>query len=124
MDEPLLQTKLYRPVTRSDPVARFRNSLIPRPDLIDRLNEGLPGKVTLISAPAGFGKTTLVSDWLYQQKLSVAWLTLDEDDNDLVRFLSYVIGALRTIQPDVGTQVLAMLQSLPLPRSHMLLTLL
>jgi LuxR family maltose regulon positive regulatory protein len=124
MDEPLLQTKLYRPVTRSDPVARFRNSLIPRPHLIDRLNEGLPGKLTLISAPAGFGKTTLVSDWLDQHKLSVAWLTLDEDDNDLARFLTYVIAALQTIQPEVGAEVLAMLQSLPLPRSHMLLTLL
>jgi LuxR family maltose regulon positive regulatory protein len=66
---PLLATKLYIP--------RARASLVSRPDLIRRLNEGLASPVTLISAPAGFGKTTLVSDWLNQVKLPAAWLSLD-----------------------------------------------
>jgi LuxR family maltose regulon positive regulatory protein len=124
MDAPLLQTKLYIPVTRPDPVAGLRTSLVPRPHLIERLNEGLAGKVTLISAPAGFGKTTLVSHWLDQLNLPAAWLSLDDDDNELARFLSYLIAALQTIQPEVGAAVLALLQSSPLPGSHTLLTLL
>src|SRR5262245_15843420 len=113
MDAPLLQTKLFIPVTRPEPAARIRTSFIPRPHLIDRLNEGLSGKGTLICAPAGFGKTTLVSDWLAQLSLPAAWLSLDEDDNDLARFLRYLIAALQTLQPDLGTQVVAMLQSSP-----------
>ena len=117
MERLVLQTKLYIPQAR---VA----DLVPRPYLIERLNEGLPGKLTLISAPAGFGKTTLASHWLGQLNLPAAWLTLDEDDNDLARFLTYFIAALQTIQPEVGTDVLALLQSSPLPPSHTLLTLL
>lgn len=131
MDTPLLQTKLYIPIIRPDPAARLsrrppggRASLIPRPHLIDRLNEGLPGKLTLISAPAGFGKTTLVSAWLDQLNLPAAWLSLDEEDNELARFLTYFIAALQTVQPEVGTELLALLQSSPLPPSHTLLTLL
>jgi LuxR family maltose regulon positive regulatory protein len=124
MDAPLLQTKLYIPTTRADPAMRHNSSLVPRPRLLERLNEGLPGKFTLISAPAGFGKTTLVSDWLAHLKLPAAWLSLDEDDNELGRFLQYLIAALQAIQPNVGTEVLALLQSSPLPSSHTLLTLL
>jgi LuxR family maltose regulon positive regulatory protein len=124
MDAPLLQTKLYIPVTRPDPAAGLRASLVPRPHLIERLNEGLAGKLTLISAPAGFGKTTLVSHWLDQVEHPAAWLSLDDDDNELARFLSYLIAALQTIQPEVGTAVLTLLQSSPLPPSHTLLTLL
>ena len=124
METPLLQTKLYIPVTRPDPAAGLRTSFIPRLRLIDRLNQGLAGKLTLISAPAGFGKTTLVSHWLEQVNLTVAWLSLDQDDNDLARFLRYMIAALQTIQPAVGTEVLALLQSSPLPPSQTLLTLL
>ncbi len=124
MDTPLLQTKLYIPTPRSDRATRRGASLVPRPHLIKRLHAGLPGRVTLISAPAGFGKTTLLSDWLSQLNLPAAWLSLDQDDNDLARFLSYIIAALQTIQPDMGTQVLALLQSSPLPPSHTLLTLL
>src|SRR5262249_43393666 len=82
------------------------------------------GKLTLIAAPAGFGKTTLVSDWLDAIKRPAAWLSLDEDDNDLARFLRYLIAALQTIQPQVGTEVLALLPTSPLPSSETLLTLL
>jgi LuxR family maltose regulon positive regulatory protein len=124
MDAPLLQTKLYIPMTRPDPATRLRTSLVPRPHLMERLDAGLSGKLTLISAPAGFGKTTLASSWLEHVNLPAAWLSLDEDDNEFARFWTYLIAALQTIQPEVGTEVLALLQSSPLPHSHTLLTLL
>lgn len=79
MDEALLQTKLYIPISRPDLAAR--DGLVTRPRLIEQLDEGLQGKLTLISAPAGFGKTTLVSSWLENANLPAAWLSLDEDDN-------------------------------------------
>jgi LuxR family maltose regulon positive regulatory protein len=94
MDEALLQTKLYIPTTRSDAAPGLQSSLVNRPRLLERINEGLSGKLTLISAPAGFGKTTLVSDWLNHIKRPAAWLSLDEDDNEFARFWTYVIAAL------------------------------
>ncbi|MEZ4863700.1 MAG: LuxR C-terminal-related transcriptional regulator [Caldilineaceae bacterium] len=124
METPLLQTKLYIPVTRPAPVAGLRTSLIPRPRLLAQLNEGLPGKMTLLSAPAGFGKTTLISDWVNHISHSVAWLSLDEEDNDFARFLAYVTTALQTIQPTIGREVLALLSSSPLPPSATIITLL
>jgi LuxR family maltose regulon positive regulatory protein len=97
---PLLRTKLYIPPPRPE--------LVPRPHLIERLNEGLHRKLTLISAPAGFGKTTLVSEWVADLRLeamgrapppmAIAWLSLDEGDNDPTRFLTYLIAALQTIE--------------------------
>ena len=97
----LLQTKLYIPP--------IRRELVPRPRLIERLNAGLNGCLTLVSAPAGFGKTTLVSEWLNhlqsdvvhegQPTPRVAWLSLDEGDNDPTRFLAYLVAALRTLEP-------------------------
>jgi LuxR family maltose regulon positive regulatory protein len=101
MITPLLKTKLYIPQPRAN--------LVPRPQLTARLDAGLSGKLTLVSAPAGFGKTTLVSEWIRQkahngkqgeevfQLSSVAWLSLDEGDNDQARFLAYLIASLRTI---------------------------
>jgi LuxR family maltose regulon positive regulatory protein len=100
---PILTTKLYIPPARPE--------LVSRPRLIERLNEGLRGKLTLISAPAGFGKTTLVSDWLRQIDRPTAWLSLDEGDNDPTRFLTYLIATLQQIDPDIGQTVQAMLQS-------------
>jgi LuxR family maltose regulon positive regulatory protein len=111
MERLVLQTKLYIPQ------ARVAN-LVPRPRLIERLNEGLhrtPG-VALVSAPAGFGKTTLVSDWLHQSKVPTAWLSLDEGDNDPTRFLAYLVAALQTLAANIGEEVLAVLHaSLPQP---------
>ena len=78
MSPELLSTKLFTP-----PV---RKNLVPRPRLIERMNEGLEGKLTLISAPAGFGKTTLVSEWIASCGRPVAWLSLDEGDNDPTAF--------------------------------------
>src|SRR5690349_11084009 len=98
MATPILATKLYIPLPRPQ--------LVPRPRLIERLNEGHAGRprsVTLIAAPAGFGKTTLLSEWLSEkaesgrQKAEVAWLSLDENDNDPSRFLTYMVAALQTI---------------------------
>jgi len=105
VNETLLQTKLYIPP--------LRPNLVPRPRLISKLNGGLGGKLTLVSAPAGFGKSTLLSAWVQQAKLrpQFAWLSLDEGDNDLTRFLIYFIAALQTIEGNIGKGLLAALQS-------------
>jgi LuxR family maltose regulon positive regulatory protein len=88
MDTPLLKTKLYIPPVRPE--------LVPRPRLIERLNAGLQRKLTLISAPAGFGKTALAAQWISDlQSPVVAWLSLDEDDNDPARFFTYLIAPWR-----------------------------
>jgi LuxR family maltose regulon positive regulatory protein len=92
---PPLTTKLYIPPTRPDVVSR--------PRLIERLNQGLDCKLTLVSAPAGFGKTTLVGEWLSGLERPSAWLSLDEGDNDLARFLSYIIAALQHIDATPST---------------------
>ena len=91
MSIPILATKLYIPPPRP--------KVVLRPRLIERLNEGLHRKLTLISAPAGFGKTTLVSAWVAGCDRPVAWLSLDEGDNDPTRFLTYLVAALQTIAP-------------------------
>ena len=116
MSAPLLTTKLYIPPPRP--------SVVPRPRLIERLNEGLTAsrKLTLISASAGFGKTTLVSEWVASCGQPVAWLSLDEGDNDPARFLTYLVAALQTIAPKIGAGVLAALQSPQPPPSEAILT--
>jgi LuxR family maltose regulon positive regulatory protein len=91
---PLLQTKLYVPPTRP--------GLVPRPRLIERQNAGLYRKLTLISAPTGFGKTTLVTEWLIGAERPFTWLSLDEGDNDPVRFLTYLVAALQRVDEDIG----------------------
>ena len=110
MPTPILATKLYVPPPRP--------KVVLRPRLIERLNEGLATgcKLTLISASAGFGKTTLVSEWIAGCERPVAWLSLDEGDNDLTRFLTYLVAALQTIAANIGEGVLAALQS-PQPPS-------
>jgi LuxR family transcriptional regulator, maltose regulon positive regulatory protein len=108
MAAPILATKLYIPPPRS--------KVVLRPRLAERLNEGLGHKLTLISAPAGFGKTTLVSEWVAGCEHPVAWLSLDEGDKDPARFLSYLVSALQTIVPGIGEGVLGALQS-PQPPS-------
>jgi LuxR family transcriptional regulator, maltose regulon positive regulatory protein len=119
MSTPILATKLYIPVAQAQ--------LVIRPRLLDRLNEGLRSghKLTIISAPAGFGKTTLASEWVTGDGRPAAWLSLDERDNDLTRFLSYLIAALQTIVPNIGQDVMTVLQSLqPPPMDAILTTLL
>src|SRR5213080_4423014 len=102
----MLTTKLYLP--------RLRPNVVSRPRLIERLNEGLYRKLILISAPAGFGKTTLVSEWvegIERPRARTAWLSLDEGDNDPARFLAYLVAALQTIAATIGEGVLGVLQS-------------
>src|SRR3990172_4556701 len=100
MSTPILATKLYIPPPRPKIVLRLR--------LIERLKEGLSSgrKLTLISASAGFGKTTLVCEWVAVCERPVAWLSLDEGDNDLSRFLTYLVASLQTIAKDIGKGVL------------------
>ncbi len=103
MTTPLLTTKLHIPPPRPN--------LVPRPRLIERLNAGIHCKLILVSAPAGFGKTTLLSEWVAGNGRPVAWLSLDAGDNDLNRFLTYFIAALQTIKGNVGQGLLGALQS-------------
>jgi LuxR family maltose regulon positive regulatory protein len=95
---------------------------VPRPRLIERLNAGLHRKLTLISAPAGFGKTTLLSEWVTGCERPVAWVSLDGGDNDPTRFWSYFIAALQTVHPGIGETALAALQSPQSPPIEALLT--
>src|SRR5215216_143516 len=116
MSTPLLATKLYIPPPRPNVVLR--------PRLIARLNEGLHGRLTLMSAPAGFGKTTLLSEWIAGCKRPVAWLSLDESDNDPSQFLTYLVSALQTIDNDIGAGMLSILHSpQPLPAELVLTSL-
>jgi ATP/maltotriose-dependent transcriptional regulator MalT len=99
----LLRTKLFIPRPRSNRVSR--------PRLVERLNSGLDRKLTLIAAPAGFGKTSLLSEWIPQSPRCVTWLSLDEADNDSTRFWTYFISSLQGLQPQLGESALALLQS-------------
>jgi LuxR family maltose regulon positive regulatory protein len=125
--ESLLQTKLYTPP--------LRPNLVSRPRLIERLNQGLAEdkKLTLISAPAGFGKTTLITEWRYRipdstgsksacQDPKFGWLSLDEGENDPVQFLSYFLSALQRIIPGIGETALASLGSPQPPPTAAVLT--
>ena len=101
MESPLLHTKLRVP--GSTP------TLLSRPRLTNQLKPQPEGRLTLLSAPAGFGKTTLVTDWIRQQNNPVAWLTLDEQDNDPMLFWRYLITALRAVDARLGLQSQAVL---------------
>src|SRR6266487_5098404 len=111
---PILAPKLYIPP--------LRPHVVIRPHLLERLNEGLHRKLILISAPAGFGKTTLVSEWVVGCQRPTAWLSLDEGDNDPTRFLTYLVAALQTIAPNIGEGVLGVLQSPQPPPTASILT--
>ena len=112
----LLSTKLRAPAARPEGVLR--------PHLLERLDQGLTQKLTLVSAPPGFGKTTLLSQWITHRALPVAWLSLDKADNDLARFMSYLVAALQSIRPGIGQELLATLQSpQPLPVEPVLTSL-
>jgi LuxR family maltose regulon positive regulatory protein len=94
--EQILTTKLFIPPLRSDLVRRLH--------LYDRLNEGSKRKLTLVSATAGFGKSTLVSGWLAESRKQAAWLSLDQGDNDPVRFWTYLIAAIQTVHEELGVE--------------------
>jgi LuxR family maltose regulon positive regulatory protein len=105
MASPLVDTKLYVP--------QLRRSLVARPRLSERLDRGAEAKLTLVSAPAGFGKTTSLAAWLAQtaEPRSVAWLSLEESDSQPVSFWTYVVTALHSVAPGVGASVLPLLRS-------------
>lgn len=101
---PLLETKFYIP--------RRGSAVVPRPRLIERIHEGARQKLTIISAPAGFGKTTLLAEWLADAGAAqhvAAWVSLDPTENDATLFWAYVIRALQKAHPAVGTRALALL---------------
>jgi LuxR family maltose regulon positive regulatory protein len=120
MPAPLLETKLYLP--------RPRAGLVPRHRLSQRLNRGAAAKLMLVSAPAGFGKTTLLAEWLAAgpaaptDERSAAWVSLDRGDNDPASFWTYVIAALRTVARGVGANELALLASPQPPPIDLVLT--
>ena len=101
---PILQTKLQRP--------RLKSNLVHRPRLVNQLNRGLDRRLVLVSAPVGFGKTTLLSGWLEQCPYPGAWLSLDErDGSSLGTFLTYFVAALRSIFPESMSNTLALLEA-------------
>ena len=109
-----LTTKLYLPPARQ--------TLVDRPGLLERLKEGLQGKLTLVSAPAGFGKTSLVAAWRKQCETPLAWISLDEEDNEPRRFLDYLIGALQMVDGDLGDESAELLHQSATPPLKVVLT--
>src|SRR5436305_2943619 len=114
MSTSILATKLYIPP--------LRPNVVLRPRLLERLNEGLHRKLTLIAAPAGFGKTTLLSAWVAGCDRQVAWLSLDKGESDPTLFLTYLVAALQTIAPTIGEGMLGVLQSPQPPPTASILT--
>src|SRR5215217_5034314 len=104
MDRQILRAKLYVP--------RSRPEAVPRSGLRERLDEGTRRELTVVSAPAGFGKTTLLADWAQRSELPVAWVSLDERDDDPARFFLYLIAAIETIHEGFGKTTRAFLSSL------------
>ena len=99
----LIRTKLHRP--------QVWTGHLHRQHLLDRLSNRLHRPLTLVSAPAGYGKSTLVSCWLEACDIPAAWLSLDESDNDLHLFLSYVLAAVQTVFPGAGQEIQAILKA-------------
>jgi hypothetical protein len=114
MPIPILATNLYIPPPRP--------KAVPHPHLTERLSEGLQQRLTLISPPAGFGKTTLVSEWVADWGRPVAWLSLDEGDNDPTRFLTYLVAALQGIAATIGAGVPGVFESPQPPSTEAILT--
>ncbi len=112
----LMRTKLYRPRSRSDMISRAR--------LIERLNDGLHGNVTLMCAPAGYGKTTLLTQWLQTIDRHTAWLSLDANDNELRTFVHSLTAALQTIFPDAFQAAASLLKASRIPPAAQIATLL
>ena len=114
METLLLKTKFNIPPSKP--------GLVPRPHLIERLDSGLEGKLTLVSAPAGYGKTTLVSSWINSIQTPSVWFAVDEGDNDLSIFLASLSAAIQSRYPDIGEDMSIGLQAIQPPTSQHLLT--
>ncbi len=109
---PIIQTKLYRPPVTED--------IVPRPMLFDRLEKGKNLPLSLVIAPAGYGKSTLVSHWLEKSGFPSAWLSLEESDSDVRIFLTYLVAAIQTVSPKACTGLAARLRSRDLPQPRIL----
>ena len=118
MLSPILMTKLFLPTSRPNTV--FRSLLI------QRISEGIEqgGKLTLVSAPAGYGKTTLITEWLKTINRECAWVSMDAGDNDPKRFFTYLIASLQTIQEGFGQEVSNLIESPQLPSPEIVATML
>ena len=118
MESPLITTKLLMP--------SLHKRLVTRPVLLDHVSAGLKGKFTLVSAASGYGKTTLMAEWLSERGkgFPVAWISLDGGDNDQARFLSYLIAALQNVQEGLGSDTGAMMQGTQSPPDEAILSLL
>jgi LuxR family maltose regulon positive regulatory protein len=116
---PLLETKLYVPVPKS------RSSLVARPRLTERLQPAAERKLTVVVGPAGFGKTTLLGEWIAgraEPQREIAWVSLDPTENEPSLFWSYVIRALQKIHPNVGSRAISLLRSPQPPPTESVLT--
>jgi LuxR family transcriptional regulator, maltose regulon positive regulatory protein len=119
MPRPVIATKLYVP--------KVRRGLVARPRLLERVGRGTESRLTLVSAPAGFGKTTLLAEWLGEapgEDRAVAWLSLDPADSEPASFWTYVVTALQMAVPGVGAASLELIESSPVPTDLVLTTLL
>ena len=103
MPETLLATKLHIP--------RSRRALVARPRLMEHLDAALNGRLTIVSAPAGYGKTTTLASWSDHSQIQTGWLSIDEADNDLVRFLTYLIAAMQNLDEGIGQDMQAALSA-------------
>ena len=109
---PIIKTKLYHPFVPQN--------LVPRPHLVEMLEKGRKRPLTLVVAPAGYGKTTLVAAWLETSEWHSAWISLDEEDSDLLLFLNYLLTAIETIFPQTCPKVTALLKASTLPPTQVL----
>jgi len=116
MVNPLLITKLYKPPARKE--------FLLRPRLVKYLSEGSNRKLTLVSAPAGFGKTILVSQWIREVGYAAIWISLDEGDNDPVQFLRYLFRALGSVIPGIEKDYLGLISSAKISSIPHIITLL
>lgn len=114
MSMPIINTKLYMP--------RDKGTLVVRPGLVQHLNSGIENKLTLVSASAGFGKTTLLTQWLKDVDRSIAWISLDSSDSNIFRFLSYVVSSLQKITPSIDDSLLDIVQYTQLQAIEYILT--
>jgi len=118
MESPVISTKLIVPT--------LRQGLVSRPSLLDCISKGITGKFILISASPGYGKTTLMTEWLSERgnNYRAAWVSLDESDNDPARFLSYLLAALQNIQDGLGQDTGAMMKGAQDPSDNSILSVL
>lgn len=116
LEIPLIATKFYTPLANPD--------LVMRPRLHALLTGGIRQPLILVSAPAGYGKSALVAEWIHQFNLPFTWLTLDDADDEPLRFFLYLAAALQKADPSIGAEWMTLLQANQLPPQETLVTLL